>query len=239
MKAYAGKTLVQVVEEDIRNFFIQIEDNPSEEKKNIFFNENDFQMHLSIYLTQLKNGDGTSKYDDVDIEYFIPIEEMPGYIWHNKNGVNIDIVVEKDNEFVPIELKYPTAAVDFDIKRFGEVLRTDENIIKNQGAQNLVMYHFWKDVKRIEVLKSRFSRIKNGIALFLTNDDSYLKSRKETAACSAFSMNDGTHPKEKHWNGKAALLKHNPDFEVSKNYDITWKSIKMDGENFHYNLLTI
>lgn len=66
--------LILDVEQDIRDFFLKISTHPSEEKKNIFFNENDFQMHLSIYLMQLRDEEGNPKYDDVDIEYYVPIK---------------------------------------------------------------------------------------------------------------------------------------------------------------------
>lgn len=227
------------MEQDIRDFFQKITTHPSEEKKNIFFNENDFQMHLSIYLTKLKDEEGNPKYDDVDIEYFVPIKELEGYDWGNKNGVNVNIVVEKNDEYVPIELKYATDTVNFNVKRFGEVLSKDEDIIKYQGAQNVVMYNFWKDVKRIEVLKKRFAKIKNGIALFLTNDVSYLTDPKEYAASAAFSTSNGKHPKEKHWKGEPALAKNKPDFDLSKDYTIAWNNLSIDGETFHYNLLEI
>lgn len=231
--------LILDVEQDIGDFFQKITTHPSEEKKNIFFNENDFQMHLSIYLMQLKDEEGNPKYDDVDIEYYVPIKELEEYDWGNKNGVNVDIVVEKNDEYVPIELKYATDTVNFAVKRFGEVLSKDEDIIKYQGAQNLVMYNFWKDVKRIEVLKKRFAKIKNGIALFLTNDASYLTDPKEYAACVAFSMSNGKHPKEKHWKGEPAVAKNKPDFDLSKDYTITWNNLNIDDETFHYNLLKI
>lgn len=237
----ANGNLVHEVAQDIYHFIRQREEHTSAEKKNIFFNEFDLQMHLAIYLTQLKDENGKQKYDDADIEYYIPIEEMKkdGYNWDNKNGVNIDIVVEKDDEYVPIELKYPTDTVIVDIKRFGEELGKNHNIIKHQGAANLVMYNFWKDVKRIEVLKERFERVKNGITLFLTNDSTYLKQPRDSSAYKAFSMTNGKHAKEKHWLRKPALAETKPDFEVSKEYTITWNAVKLDGVEFHYHLLEI
>lgn len=233
--------LAATVEQDIRDFFRQKVDNPSAEKKNIFFNEFDLQMHLSIYLTDLKDENGKPKYDDVDIEYFIPIEDMKkaGYDWDNKAGVNIDIVVEKDDEYVPVELKYTTDTVNFDVKRFGELLGKDIDIIKHQGASNLVMYNFWKDVKRLEVLKKRFGKVKNGLALFVTNDVTYLKDPRDNAACMAFSMANGRHSREKHWQGQPATAEKKPDFEVSKDYDITWSDIRLDGVDFHYTLVEV
>lgn len=61
-------------------------------------------MHLAVYLR------GLNKYDDVDVEYYIPHSELDNYIW--KNELRLDIVVRNGNEFVPIELKYKTKAVE-------------------------------------------------------------------------------------------------------------------------------
>lgn len=50
--------LKDVVEADVRQFI--------EGDEELFFNERDFQMHLAVYLRSL------GKYDDVDIEYYVP-----------------------------------------------------------------------------------------------------------------------------------------------------------------------
>jgi len=93
------------IEQDVAAFFSR--------ENELFFNENDFQMHLALYLRQ------TAHYDDVDIEYFIPKQELDGYVWNN--NVYIDIVVRSGDEYVPIELKYCTRSVKQNITRFGEL----------------------------------------------------------------------------------------------------------------------
>lgn len=231
--------LTKTVADDLRAFFQQMVDNPSPTKKNIFFNEKDLQLHLALWLTALKNEDGTPKYDDVDMEYFIPIRELPDYVWSLKNGLNVDLVVQLGDEYVPIELKYTTDTVNFTIKRFGEELADAGDIIKYQGAQNLVMYNFWKDVKRLEVLKKRFARVSGGIALFVTNDTVYLRDPKEYASSYPFSTADGLHGSEKHWKGKPKVAADKPDFDLSQAYHIAWQAVNLDGAAFHYNLIEI
>ena len=48
----------------------------------------------------------------------------------------------------------------------------------NQGAQNVVRYLFWKDVKRIEYFSSLSKDAVGGIALLLTNDSIYWTAPK-------------------------------------------------------------
>ena len=57
-------------------------------------------MQLSVYLMQSGN------YNDVNVEYFIPFSQLNGYLWNNE--LYIDIVVRRGDEFVAVELKYPT-----------------------------------------------------------------------------------------------------------------------------------
>ena len=69
--------LKDVVEADVRQFI--------EGDEELFFNERDFQMHLAVYLRSL------GKYDDVDIEYYVPQKELDRYLWENE--LRLDIVV--------------------------------------------------------------------------------------------------------------------------------------------------
>lgn len=233
--------LLLSVEEDIKDFFSQFEAHPSEQGKHIFFNEKDFQIRLSIYLTGLKNGDGTPKYDDVDVEYYLPQKEMGlEYIEIWKNKMFLDIVVEKDGVFVPVELKYSTDTVSMEITRFGEVIK-DEDIIKHQGATNLVCYNFWKDVKRLELVKKRFPKVKNGIALILTNNASFKNTPNENAGYAPFSLADGRHDSKKYWGDSIAekIKEGYPDFDLNKSYTTNWHDITLDGESFFYNLVEI
>lgn len=216
------KTLIQSIKEDISKFM--------EDNKTLFFNEREFQMHLCVMLKESPN-----EYDDIYLEYRIPQyvfnsnEKTNDYIWNN--DLRLDIVVERDNEFCPIELKYKTKSIDkLKISRFGDILLSD--VLKDQSAEDLGMYHFWKDVYRIELVRNHFEKVKNGLAIFLTNNPRYTKRGREDSKHINFSM-DSTRPqpREKVWqikttdsNNKKLLENQYPGFVVSKQYKIDWKT---------------
>lgn len=216
--------LIDVVRTDVKQFL--------DTNKELLFNERDFQMHLAAFLRQ------TGHYDDVDVEYYVPLSELKGYLWNNE--LRMDVLVCKEKEFLPIELKYKTKSVRKNLLRFGEEVAEKVEVMKNQGAQDLGMYDFWKDVRRIEIVRKRFKAIKSGLAVFATNDPAYLKAGRDTSNHILFSMTEGTHGKEKHWLDKeSACCKTHPDFEVEKDYFIHWELRKAEGIDIYYTLLTI
>lgn len=216
--------LLDLAHTDVKNFL--------ETNKELFFNERDFQMHLATHLRH------TGHYDDVDVEYYVPLSELKDYIW--KNELRMDILVSKGKEFLPIELKYKTRTVKKRLPRFGEQISEDIAVMKNQGAQDLGKYDFWKDVRRIEIVRNRFNAIKNGLAVFVTNDSSYIQRGRETSNHINFSMDEGPHGKQKHWlNKDSVCCRDNPNFELEKTYNIHWDSRVIDDINIYYTLLTI
>lgn len=216
--------LIDFVRTDVKQFL--------DTNEELLFNERDFQMHLATYLR------GTNLYDDVDVEYYVPLSELKGYIWNNE--LRMDILVRKGKEFLPIELKYKTKSVRKNLLRFGESVAEVVEVMKNQGAQDLGMYDFWKDVRRIEIVQKRFKAIKSGLAVFVTNDPAYLKAGRDTSNHIKFSMAEGTHGTEKHWlDKKSTCCKTHPDFEVEKEYSIRWELRKVEGIEIFYTLLTI
>lgn len=198
----------------------------------LLFNERDFQMHLATFLRQ------TCHYDDVDVEYYVPLSELENYIWNNE--LRIDVLVRKGDEYLPIELKYKTKSVKKRIPRFGEQVPSDVEVMKNQGAQDLGKYDFWKDVRRIEIVRKRFKTIKNGLAVFVTNDPSYLQRGRDNSNHIKFSMTEGNHSEEKHWIDKnsTCCITH-PDFDVEKEYSIHWDTSVIEDITIYYTLLTI
>ena len=214
--------LTQIVEEDIGRFLQSV--------KCVFANERDLQMHLAIYLEKSGN------YDSVEVEYYVPKEELTeGYIWDTE--MKVDIVVSKDGIYVPIELKYKTKAIsESSPVRFGESL-SGAQITKNQAAQNLAKYDFWKDVRRLEILKKRFNNIYGGICLFLTNDESYINQPRENAKCRNFSMCPDTHGKEMSWEGDER--QERPNFSLDKEYPIYWHETIISEVKFIYTTLRI
>lgn len=216
--------LIDLVYTDVKHFL--------DTNVELLFNERDFQMHLATFLRE------SNHYDDVDVEYYVPLSELQGYIWNNE--LRMDVLVRNGKEFLPIELKYKTKTVRKKLLRFGESVSEEVEVMKNQGAQDLGKYDFWKDVHRIEIVRNRFSNIKNGLAVFVTNDPMYLQRGREKSNHINMSMDEGLHSKEKHWLDKeSTCCKTHPDFEVEKQYSIHWASKEVEGITMYYTILTI
>lgn len=218
--------LVEIVREDVCAFL--------ESNEELLFNERDFQMHLATWLRNSSNN-----YDDVDVEYYVPHQALEDYIWQSE--LRLDIVVKKDGEYCPVELKYKTKKVERQIARFDEELNKKFVVMKNQGAQDLGMYDFWKDVRRVELVRNRFERVKGGLAVFVTNDEFYTKGSKETSNNYLFNMDVGkAHSKQKHWaKPESTCAKTHPNFEVEREYTIEWHHREIDSVDFHYCIVTI
>lgn len=219
-------TLATIVKDDIIKFLTCNEE--------LLFNERDLQMHLALWLKQ-----SDQAYDDVDLEYFVPHKELgKDYIWGNE--LRIDIVVKKDGEYLPVELKYKTSSIKRKLLRFDEELSQPIDVMKNQGAYDLNLYKFWKDVRRIELVQKRFKQVKNGLAVFVTNDPSYLNSPKETSNNYLFRINEGIHENNKFWRDPDSYCaKNNQGFNLENTYEIHWSRTKTDGIDLHYCIVTI
>lgn len=188
-----------------------------------FFNERDFQMHLALFLIK------TGNYKDVDVEYHIPREFKADFnreysSWDTKT-ISIDIMIRKDQEFVPVELKYKLKGINSTISRLGESSSEIIPIVTNQAAQDLGRYDFWKDVRRIELLKKYFHAVSGGVAVFLTNDKSYMKEPKPNVKYYNFRM-DGVTPiggKMLEWNGNPPVSKGYNAFPLTNSYNLNWQ----------------
>ena len=154
----------------------------------IFHSEADFQHALAITFAK--------EYPTYDIRLEKRIESG-----EEKLRNYVDLIIISDNEEIFIELKYKT-------KRIKEVLnfKGEEFLLLNQGAQDLGMYSFVKDISDLEKIKSNKSKIKKAFTIFLTNDSYYWKRRKKQAIFDQFyifeenSLNAGElrlHPTEK------------------------------------------
>lgn len=217
--------LLDLAENDIRHY---LDHNGGE----LLFNERDLQMHLAHHLT------GTGHYDDVDVEYYVPYEQLDNYIW--KNELKLDILVRKGEEFLPVELKYKTKRHCKKIYRFNEEMPNDVEVLKNQGAQDLGMYDFWKDVRRVELVRNRFAAVKGGLAVFVTNDKQYLNHCRETSNNYHFCMSEGIHDTYRHWkNPDSSCARSHPDFELERNYLVHWEDNVYEGVEFHYCIVEI
>lgn len=216
----AASELIKMVRLDVCKFL--------QNNEELLFNERDFQMHLATWLRKSDNA-----YDDVDVEYYVPNKELDNYIWESE--LRLDIVVKKNDEYCPVELKYKTKKVERKITRFDEMLSDDVVVMKNQGAQDLGMYDFWKDVRRVELVRNRFARVKGGLAVFLTNDEAYTKAGRPTSNNNMLTMENGLHPRQKHWlKPETTCARTHPNFEVENEYSIEWHNMEMDNVKFHY-----
>ena len=217
--------LIDIVRQDVFAFL--------ESNNELLFNERDFQMHLATWLRN-----STNAYDDVDVEYYVPKSELENYVWDSE--LRLDIVVKKGGEYCPVELKYKTKKVERQITRFDEVLHDKIVVMKDQGAQDLGMYDFWKDVRRVELVQKRFSNVNCGLAVFVTNDITYTKASKQTSNNYLFNMSEGVHSREKHWlNPESTCAKTHPNFEVEQEYSIEWHNREMDRVKFNYCIVNI
>lgn len=221
-------TLIEIVRQDVFAFLKSYDE--------LLFNERDFQIHLATWLRNSANA-----YDDVDVEYYVPWQELNkvgNYFWESE--LRLDIVVKKDGDFCPIELKYKTKKVERQISRFDEIMDDKVIVMKNQGAQDLGMYDFWKDVRRVELVRKRFKRVKGGLAVFMTNDDYYKKGSRMSSNSYSFNMTNGVHSPIKHWKSEdSTCAKTHKSFEVDSEYAIKWNNRLVDGENFYYCIVTI
>ena len=219
--------LIDIVQQDVFAFL--------ESNEELLFNERDFQMHLATWLRKSAND-----YDDVDVEYYVPKIELPNYVWDSE--LRLDIVVKKDGEYCPVELKYKTKKVERQISRFDEILDDKVVVMKNQGAQDLGMYDFWKDIRRIELVRNRFAKVKGGLAIFVTNDALYTKASRPESNNYLLNMNEGKHSVIKHWqneNSACAKMNSYKSFEVEKEYSINWHHRNVDNIPFHYCVVNV
>lgn len=220
-----ANNLIQQVHTDVEQFLSG--------ESVLFSNESDLQLRLSCYLKHLGH------YDRVEVEYYVPYQELKllnsslnhtNFPWDS--DLYIDIVVEKDGQFVPIELKYPTKDIWGAFTRFGVAVTAKVPMLKNQGAQDIVRYNYWKDVRRIEALRQAYAEtIVGGLAVMVTNDSSYRTSPTSNSfGYSRFSIKDGrvvTQPQDRNmaWQNNVKVAATHPNFEIDNSYEIRWRQI--------------
>lgn len=215
----------------------------------IYHNELELQMLLCQHLMKKFN---------VQLECHVPTNgdtftAKADYPWRTKDGklqeMYVDIVVNDGKEWVPIEVKYKTRGLVEDGLLFGQPTK-NLSILKNQGAQDLGMYGFWKDVRRVEMLCKTYPTVKNGIAIFVTNDPYYVESPKGKEADKvnyyAFRMTEGrTALGRMAWmNENCKIAASYPAFKLDGQYTIHWEpvgahSTPRDKANFSYCMVTI
>lgn len=184
--------------------------------RRFFVSEADFQHAFAIELRE------TFKSDDARIYLEFPVRQK------DKN-VYIDILIEIAGRLFPIELKYKTKCIDDCYQPYENMPIEIQEILKNQSAQDLGCYHFWKDINRIETLIAE-NKVVAGVCIFITNDSYYWKGKcKETSQAWAFRVSDGLHNKgEYDWNTKhvdkiAKFISSNNGFRINNDYTFLWQ----------------
>ena len=172
-------------------------------ERKVFTSEADFQLALARKIEKLYTSNVK-----------VRLEFCPEF----KPDMHIDILViwTSDNgnkKWIPIELKYKTK--DLEYQDDGCVYN-----LKNHSANDWGCYDYMKDIERIELIKhSLGDGFKCGFAIFLTNDDLYIKGTKSDCSYYNFQINEGRciNNLELVWNKKL------------KNYAGREKSIKLSG----------
>lgn len=225
---------LEKIRKDIKEFL--------DKNSKLFFNERDFQVNLASFLRE------QHYYDNVFLEYSLP--EHIGFVGEEEtlesetdldSNIRIDIVVEKGGKYTPIELKYKTKSTEGDtIVRFGKLIKA--KLLKDQSAQNINRYLFWKDVQRIETIKKHFQpNIVAGFCIFMTNDENYTKTPKGASA--SFTMEaENQRPKKLDWEGEVADSTRSkyPKIVFENQYIIEkWYDIILQEYKFHYCIVEV
>lgn len=218
----ATHPLLQTLLTDIQGYFNTV-------RTFSFYNEASLQLNISNYLLNTKH------YEEVEVEYLIVAPDEID--WLKSKRCFIDIVV-KDSQgwYALLELKYPLYIPDGLINsRLGRRLENDiqsESYSVNQGAQDIVRYLFWKDVKRIECFCSYSEYAVGGIALLLTDDPINWTTPKDNQKTPTlyreFSLRPGqpnlldTSRRWREPNDSERHYKDYPGFDLKQIYPLYW-----------------
>lgn len=200
------------------------------QRNTFFIREQDIQLYLAAHFID------SNLFDNVFIEYHVPSNLIVNYPWADINNIYIDIVLEKDGQFYPIEIKYKTVAQNLPFGVFGQNINV---VLGQHGAQNIGCYDFWKDIKRIELFEETFQNIERGVVLFVSNDLTYQNAPlNSNVGYAPFSIHQGRAiPNNSflNWNGNLAVANGRPGLTTNYNYNINWTPMPLEQ---HYYILT-
>ena len=152
----------------------------------------------------------------------------------------VDLWCTLDGERSAIELKYFTRRLE--TKFAGERFE-----LREQSAQDLGRYDFWKDVRRLEELTDG-GLVDQGLAIILTNDAGYQRAPTRPDVIDAdFRLHEGHVVRGRlAWGpGASAGTKRSREepIELSGAYQLEWHRYSSLGsgprENFHYLLVPV
>lgn len=200
------------------------------QRNEFFIREEDIQLYLANHFLN------SHLFDRVFIEYHVPRNLVINYPWSDINNIYIDIVIEKDGRFYPIEIKYKTVAQILPYPVFGHNVNV---LLGHHGAQNIGCYDFWKDVKRIEYFEESFDNVERGILLFVSNDPSYQNAPlNPNVGYAPFSIHNGRQVPTNtflNWNGNLAVANGRPGITNNYAYSINWTAMHIPQ---HFYILT-
>lgn len=196
------------------------------EAQNYFIRENDVQLYLANYFRQ------TNQFGKIFIEYHVPSSTIPGYLWTDRNEIFIDIVLEKEGLFYPIEIKYKTTIQELPYTLFGQNVNLQ---LEHHGAKTNTCYDFWKDVKRVELFSDNFQNVRRGISIFLTNDSTYWElPHRPNAGYVPFSIHHGKQIQAYtflNW-GKNLAPTGRPNFSIQNDYNCFWSPMPLNQHRY-------
>jgi hypothetical protein len=135
----------------------------------IFHSEADFQHTVAWELH--------GRLPDASIRLEKPIQI-------NGGAVHLDVLVQRDNATVAIELKYKT-------KKLSVVTPSETFNLRNHSANDIGRYDFIKDVSRLENIALAYPEVR-GYAVLLTNESSYWRSPSTAVTVdAAFRLHEG------------------------------------------------
>jgi hypothetical protein len=148
----------------------------------------------------------------------------------------IDIIVESP-ERVAVELKYKTAL--FNATVLGRPTR-----LKNQSAQDVARYDFFRDISRVECVVASEKAVR-GFAIFLTNDGGYWRAGRDGTADAMFRIHEGRSIADRKltWGTQtsAGTMKGREEaISLTQDYSFGWNDYaKVDGKNGLFRYLMV
>ena len=215
----------------------------------VFANKRDLQMNLAVYLKCMKHY-------DVEVEYHVPSgiidtllpQSLPmriGYYpWLQSSSskpqeMHVDLVVGNGEEYVPVELKYKKKELKGNVRLFWQDLGKGV-LLKGDAKHDFGRYGFWKEVRRMELLVESFVNVKNGIVLFVTNDESYKTASLAGTNSEYLAMGDGTDTYHKATNCcwpfnplMTNTYKFCPNFLLEDEHDVNWHDYTFERFSFY------
>ena len=183
----------------------------------VYVSEADFQLNFAMKISR--------EYPQAQVRCEYPVIE-------DKKRKHIDIVVELDGKLYPIELKYRT-----------KLLRVKDGatdvILANHSAHDDGCYKYLCDVERIGKLRDggfgpSSQSFGEGYAIFLTNDEKYIKECYTNISYKAFLINHGVNSTGKELKGS---VNGNEDITITLPERISsnaWAHCSHQDTNFHW-----